>query len=316
MNQLNGKLEHTHADPQPGEAGLSPRVNSRRSVGSSVGCSPISALSSKTAFGSGWKRNTIRAEFKRLLGKYELLKSERDNDRSEHQRLSAELATIREALGASTPEDIGILRAEHESLRRDRDRIVAELGTLREDRNAIQSQHNSIQAQLEQLRGELDRLGSEHDQERQEHQRLGAEYATIQEALGTLTPEDIGILKVDHESLRRDRDRIVAELGTLREDHNAIQSQRDSIQAQLEQLRGELDRLGSEHDQERQNYHRLGAELATIREALEPFTPGEISSLKAERASFKTETDRLRKQVQTLRGDLSAGQSCRASCSA
>ena len=113
-------------------------------------------------------------------------------------------------------------------------------------------------------------------------------------------------MKAEHESLRRERDRIVAELGTLREDRNAIQLERDSIQAQLEQLRGELDRLRSEHDQERQEHQRQGAELATIREALEPFTPGEISSLKAERESFKTETDRLREQVQTLRGELSA----------
>ncbi|HMF35001.1 MAG TPA: hypothetical protein VKF17_00110, partial [Isosphaeraceae bacterium] len=100
--------------------------------------------------------------------------------------------------------------------------------------------------------------------------------------------------------------RIVAELGTLREDRHAMQSERDSIQARLEQLRGELDRLRSEHDQERQEHHRQGTELATIREALEPFTPGEISSLKAERESFKMETHRLREQVQTLRGELSA----------
>ena len=198
------------------------------------------------------------------------------------------------------------MKAEHESLRRERDRIVAELGTLREDRNAMQSERDSIQALLEQLRGELDRLRSEQDQERQEHHRQGAELATIREALGASTPEDIGILKAEHESLRRERDRIVAELGTLREDRNAMQSERDSIQALLEQLRGELDRLRSEQDQERQEHHRQGAELATIREALEPFTPGEISSLKAERESFKTETDRLREQVQTLRGELSA----------
>ena len=85
-----------------------------------------------------------------------------------------------------------------------------------------------------------------------------------------------------------------------------MQSERDSIQALLEQHRGDLDRLRSEQDQERQEHHRQGAELATIREALEPFTPGEISSLKAERESFKTETDRLREKVQTLRGELSA----------
>jgi chromosome segregation ATPase len=205
-----------------------------------------------------------------------------------------------------TPDDVCILKGDHESLRRERDRIVAELGTLREDRNAMQSERDSIQALLEQLGGELDRLRSEQDRERQEHHRRGAELATLREALGASTPDDIGILKADHESLGRERDRIVAELGTLREDRNAMQSERDSIQAQLEQLGGELDRLRSEQDQERQEHHRQGAELATIREALEPFTPGEISSLKAERESFETETDRLREQVQTLRGELSA----------
>ena len=310
LNQLNGKLEHTHADPQPREAARAVSESELEAVRGELG----RILADLADFGTlqedrvriRMERNTIRARFKKLRGKYELLESERDNDRSEHQRLGAELATIREALGALTPEDIGILKAEHESLRRERDRIVAELGTLREDRNAMQLKRDSIQAQHEQLRGELDRLRSEQDQERQEHQRQGAELATIREALGALTPEDIGILKVDHESLRRERDRIVAELGTLREDRNAMQSQRDSIQAQHEQLRGELDRLGSEQDQERQEHQRQGAELATIREALEPFTPGEISSLKAERESFKTETDRLREQVQTLRGELSA----------
>ncbi len=307
LNQLNGKLVHPHADPQPREGA--------RAVSESEPETVREVLSRILAdFGTlqedrvriRMERNTIRAQLKKLRGKYELLKSERDNDRSAHQRLGAEYATISEALGALTPEDIGILKAEHESLRRERDRIVAELGALRDDHNAMQSQRDSIQAQHEQIRGELDRLGSEHDQERQEHQRLGAELATIREALGASTPEDIGILKVDHESLRRERDRIVAELGTLREDCNAMQSQRDSIHAQLELLRGELDRLGSEHDQERQEHQRLRSELVTIREALEPFTPDEISSLKAERESFKTETDRLREQVQTLRGELSA----------
>ncbi len=307
LNQLNGKLEHTYADPQPREAARAVSESELETVRGELGriLADLGTLQ-EDRVRIRMERNTIRARFKKLRGKYELLESERESDRSEHQRLGAELATIREALGASTPEDIGILKADHESLRRERDRIVAELGTLREDRNAIQLERDSIQAQHEQLHGELDRLRSEHDQERQEHQRQGAELATIREALGASTAEDIGILKVDHESLCRERDRIVAELGTLREDRNAIQSQRDSIQAQHEQLRGELDRLGSEHDQERQEHQRQGAELATIREALEPFTPGEISSLKAERESFKTETDRLREQVQTLRGELSA----------
>ena len=222
LNQLNGKLEHSHADPQPREA--------------------------------AWAVS------------------------------EGDLETVR-----------GVLS-----------RILADFGTLQEDRVRIRMERNTIRAQFKRLRDKYELLKSERDNDRSEHQRLGAEYATISEALGASTPEDIGILKVDHESLRRERDRIVAELGTLREDRNAIQSQRDSIQAQLEQLRGELDRLGSEHDQERQEHHRQGAELATIREALEPFTPGEISSLKAERESFKTETDRLREQVQTLRGELSA----------
>ena len=307
LNQLNGKLEHPHADLQSREAASAVSESERETVRGVL--SRILAdfgILQEDRVRIRMERNTIRAQFKRLRGKYELLKSERDNDRSEYQRLGAELATIREALGALTAEDIGILKVDRESLRRDRDRIVAELGTLREDRNAIQLERDSIQAQLEQLGDELDRLRSEHDQQRQEHHRQGAELATIREALGASTAEDIGILKVDHESLRRERDRIVAELGTLREDRNAIQAQRDSIQAQLEQLGGELDRLRSEHDQQRQEHHRQGAELATIREALEPFTPGEISSLKAERESFKTETDRLREQVQTLRGELSA----------
>ena len=307
LNQLNGEFEHFHADPQPREAARAVSESEREAVRGMLGriLADFGTLHEvRNAIQS--QRDSIQAQLEQLRGELDRLGSEHDQERQEHHRQGAELATIREALGASTPEDIGILKAEHESLLRERDRIFAELGTLREDRNAIQSQRDSIQAQLEQLRGELDRLGSEHDQERQEHHRQGAELATIREALGASTPEDIGILKAEHESLCRERDRIVAELGTLREDRNAIQSQRDSIQAQLEQLRGELDRLESEHDQERQEHHGQGAELATIREALEPFTPGEISSLKAERESFKTETDRLRKQVQTLCGELSA----------
>ncbi|MGA7497359.1 MAG: hypothetical protein WBX00_11580 [Isosphaeraceae bacterium] len=221
LNQLNGKLEHPHADPQPREAA--------RAVSES------------------------------------------------------EPETVREVLS----------------------RMLADFGTLQEDRVRIRMERNTIRAQLKKLRGKYELLKSERDNDRSEHQRLGAELATIREALGASTPEDIGILKAEHESLRRERDRIVAELGALRDDHNAMQSQRDSIQAQLELLRGELDRLGSEHDQERQEHQRLGAELATIREALEPFTPGEINSLKAEREFFKTETDRLREQVKTLRGELS-----------
>src|SRR5271157_886211 len=300
-------LEHPHADPQPREAARAVSESELETVRGALGriLADFSTLQ-EDRVRIRMESDTIRARFKRLRGKYELLKSERDNDRSEHHRQGAELATIREALGAATPEDIGVLKAEHESLRRQRDQIVAELGTLREDRNAMQSERDSIQALLEQHRGDLDRLRSEHDQVRQEHHRQGAELATIREALGAATPEDIGVLKAEHESLCRDRDQIVAELGTLREDRNAIQLERDSIQALLEQHRGELDRLRSEQDQERQEHHRQGAELATIREALEPFTPDEISSLKAERESFKTEADRLREKVQTLRGELSA----------
>src|SRR5208283_2087470 len=281
LNQLNGKLEHPHADLQPGEAARAVSQSELETVRGVLGrfLAEFGTLQ-RDRVRIRMERNTIRDRFEKLRGKYELLKSERDNDLSEHQRLGAEYATISEALGASTPDDIGILKSEHESLRRERDGIVAEVGTLREDRNAMQSERDSIHAQLEQLRGELDRLRSEQDQERQEHHRRGAELATLREALGALTPEDIGILKAEDESLRRERDRIVAELGTLREDRNAIQSERDSIQALLEQNRGELDRLRSEQDQERQEHHRQGAELATIREALEPFTPGEINSLK------------------------------------
>ena len=199
-----------------------------------------------------------------------------------------------------------VSESERETVRGVLGRILADFGTLQQDRVRIRKERNTIRARFKRLRGKYELLKSERESDRSEHQRLGAEYATVSEALGALTPEDIGILKADHESLRRDRDRIVAELGTLREDRNAIQAQRNSIQAQLEQLGGELDRLRSEHAQQRQEHHRQGAELATIREALEPFTPGEISSLKAERESFKTETDRLREQVQTLRGELSA----------
>ncbi|MBV8130155.1 MAG: hypothetical protein JO114_21100, partial [Planctomycetaceae bacterium] len=199
-----------------------------------------------------------------------------------------------------------VSESERETVRGVLGRILADFGTLQEDRVRIRMERNTIRAQFKRLRGKYELLKSERDNDRSEHQRLGAELATISEALGASTAEDIGIWKAEHESLRRDRDRIVAELGTLCEDRNAIQSQRDSTQAQLEQLGGELDRLRSEHDQVRQEHHRQGAELATIREALEPFTPGEISSLKAERESFKAETDRLREQVQTLRGELSA----------
>jgi len=114
LNQLNGKLEHPHADPQPGEAARA--VSELETVRGVLGrfLAEFGTLQ-QDRVRIRMERNTIRDRFKRLRGKYELLKSERDNDRSEHQRLGAELATIREALGASNPEDIGILKAEHES---------------------------------------------------------------------------------------------------------------------------------------------------------------------------------------------------------
>ena len=189
LNQLHGKLEHPHADPQPREAARAVSESELETVRGVLGriLADFGTLQ-EDRVRIQMESDTIRARFKRLRGQYELLKSERDNDRSEHQRLGAEYATISEALGALTPEDIGVLKAEHESLRLQRDRIVAELGTLREDRNAMQSERDSIQALLEQHRGELDRLRSEQDQERQEHQRQGAELATIREALGLRPP--------------------------------------------------------------------------------------------------------------------------------
>ena len=111
------------------------------------------------------------------------------------------------------------------------------------------------------------------------------------------------------EAVRGELGRILADLadlGTLQEDRVRIRMERNTIRARFKKLRGKYELLESERESDRSEHQRLGAELATIREALEPFTPGEISSLKAERESFKTETDRLREQVLTLRGELSA----------
>ena len=307
LSQLLGKLEHSHADGQPREAARAVFESDSETVRGVLErmLAEFDTLQ-EDRVRIRMERNTIRARFKKLRGKYERLKSERDNELHEHQRLGAEYATISEALGALTPEDIGSLKTEHESLLQQHDRYDSELRTLRKNRDALQAERDSSQALLDQLRGELDRLRSEQDQGRQEHHRQNAELATLREALGTLTAEDIGSLKAEHESLLQQHDRYDSELRTLRKNRDALQAERDSSQALLDQLRGELDRLRSEQDQGRQEHHRQSAELATLREALEPFTPGEISSLKAERESFKTETDRLREQLQILRGELSA----------
>ena len=119
LNQLHGKLEHPHADPQPREAARAVSESELETVRGVLGriLADFGTLQ-EDRVRIRMESDTIRARFKRLRGKYELLKSERDNDRSEHQRLGAEYATISEALGALTPEDIGVLKAEHESLRR------------------------------------------------------------------------------------------------------------------------------------------------------------------------------------------------------
>src|SRR5208283_47874 len=116
LNQLNGKLEHPHADPQPREAARAVSESELETVRGVLGriLADFGTLQ-QDRVRIRMERNTIRDRFKKLRGKYELLKSERDNDRSEHQRLGAEYATISEALGASTPDDIGILKSEHAS---------------------------------------------------------------------------------------------------------------------------------------------------------------------------------------------------------
>ncbi len=184
-------------------------------------------------------------------------------------------------------------------------RILVDFGTLQQDRVRIRMERNTIRARFKKLSGKYELLKSELDKDRTEHQRLGAENATIRNALGALTPDDIGNLRAELDLLRRERDRTATELDSLRQDHSALQAERDSVRALLEQLRGELDRLGSAQDQERQEYQRQAGELATIKKALGALSPDEIGNLKAERESFKSERDGLREQVQALRGELS-----------
>ena len=290
LNQLNGKLEHTHADLQPREAARAVSEGELETARGVLGqmLADFGTLQ-QDRVRIRMERNTIRAQFKRLWGKYELLKSKRDNDRSEHQRLGAELATIREALGASTPEDIGMLKVEHESLRRDRDRIVAELGTLREDRNAIQSQRDSIQAQLEQLRGELDRLGSEHDQKRQEHQRQSAELATIREALEPFTPGEISSLKAERESFKAETDRLREQVQTLRGELSA---------------RGNPAELVAQRDDEIHSARVLGDQLKE-----------QIRHLEAALESAQADRDRLTQEVRDQHDQLEAARRATGSVS-
>ncbi len=218
------------------------------------------------------------------------------DENGEHPRADQELRGAVAAVSASNLEMFRGVFA----------RLLAEYGVLREERVRYRGERNTLAAQFKTVRAKYDRLKSTRHKDQLEHQRLSAELATLREALGSLTPEEIAALKAEHEALRQQNERTIAELDRLQEERDAVQAHRDAIQAQLEQLRRAQDQLRVEQDQERQAHHRLAAELATLQEALGPCTPAEIRSLKAERESLKTEAGCLREEVHALHGELSA----------
>jgi chromosome segregation ATPase len=251
------------------------------------------------------ERNTIRFFYKKLRNKYLLLKSKRDEDGHERQRLDAELAGIRNALGHLDPTEAASLIAEHEELAQHHDLVVAELDRLQLDREEIHSQRLTLLSQLEQLSADRDQLRAEKDRAIRERERLDAELAGIRNALGHLDPTEAASLIAEHEELAQHRDLVVAELDRLRLDRDELETHRGALHSQLEQLRDDHDRLRAELDLALRDRERRDAELAEIRNALGPLDPAQAAALRGVQQALEAESAGLREQLRAVQDELS-----------
>jgi chromosome segregation ATPase len=228
------------------------------------------------------ERRTIGSRYKRLRGKYEYRKLELQKARSEHQGVGTKLATFREALGDLSAEDVARLKAERESLPQDRDRSDAELAQLREARDALQSQRDGIQEQLARLQAEHDQLRFEQDLALQEHHRQGAELAGLIGALGALSPDDIGPLREERDSLR-------AEASLLREQVQALEGELSAAAGVAE--------LVARRDDEIRSARALGEHLEARLQQLETA----LDDSRAGRARLDQELQRAVDELETAR---------------
>jgi len=252
------------------------------------------------------ERDSLLAQLEQFRGDHDRIQSEREQGRQEYQQVRDELASIRDALGGLSPDEIPALRAERQSLgdenqrlrdqvqslqtelssgrglaQEENDRLGARLNTLHQDHADIQSERDSLLAQLEQFRGDHDRIQSEREQGRQEHQQVRDELASIRDALGGLSPDEIPALRAERQSLgdenQRLRDQVqslqtelsssrgLAQLVADREEETRLaRLQAEELNQRIKQLDDRLNGVHGERDQLGEQLRDLQAQLSNM----------------------------------------------------
>ncbi|MGC8638398.1 MAG: MJ0042-type zinc finger domain-containing protein [Isosphaeraceae bacterium] len=263
------------------------------------------------------ERNTVVTLFKKLHRKYDLLKSKRVENRLELDRLTDELALVRQGLETS--------QADHQALRQEHERILTDLENLRADRDTLARQRDATEAQLQQLRVEREQLRSELDQAWQSHARLDAELTSVRESVGTRAAGELDKLRTEHELLQTEADRLREQVQVLRaelsdREHLAeLLAQRDEevrstrllsdglgrkvqgVEAALADLQASRDDLNR---QLREQHDQLGTVRAE-RDLLQEQMRGRTEALKAAEARLDVLTEQLRAREEDLGARLS-----------
>jgi predicted Zn finger-like uncharacterized protein len=177
------------------------------------------------------------------------------------------------------------LRVELELLRREQESSESEREPIRADRDALR-------AEVDRLRGKLARSESGREGDREAARKLAAELAAIRDALGPISP---------------------AEVGTLREEHAAFRSQADDLRGRVQSLESELSARGElvealgRRDEElrtaRGEAERAREEVGQLERDLEAAHGGreelarELQSLRDQLAGVQGERDELGREV-------------------
>ena len=115
------------------------------------------------------------------------------------------------------------------------------------------------------------------------------------------------------EALEYQRDRLLeknqhlkARKQQLKCDLHGLRAAQDQLSSQNQELQAALDRAQTARDLLGEQLRRVTVDLEGIRAELGEFTPADVRSLAAERASLKSEVERLGAEIQILHDEQSA----------
>lgn len=235
------------------------------------------------------ERDAVSHQLEQLRGEHDRLKSQRETDRQQHQRLAAELATIREALGSSTPDEP--------------DQFKTERGSLTSEIDRLREQVRTLEAALS-ARGSADGFHARRDHElRMAHE------------LGDRLKEQVQQLDVTLRNAETERDRLNQQTRELRdqldEARRDAQIERDRLNHEAHELRDHVEAAHALHTQLSDRLHQSEESLQSSRVSSEELAQqlrgrDELLSNKvAELERLAEERQAALNEVEHLRGSFS-----------